>query len=196
MNPNAHKNPSRANDTITAAVEATPGVTVADLTDATGLGKSTISKTLATLEANGAARREPGGRSGSRRLPDRWHPTTPTRAPVTRRPRNTRARDNQASSTSNRLGKGSSAPSSWNTSARTPPASSARPPSESPGAIPRRGRQRTRPTRHHRAGRAHPREAAPLPPRTPHEVATQRHPLCRAHPGAAHRMRSERSSNQ
>lgn len=48
--------------------------TVAELASATGLGLSTVSKALAALEAAGTAAREPGGRDGARRLPDRWAP--------------------------------------------------------------------------------------------------------------------------
>jgi DNA-binding transcriptional ArsR family regulator len=51
-----------------------PGATAAELAEAVGLGRSTVSKALAALAADGQARREAGGRDGRRRLPDRWHP--------------------------------------------------------------------------------------------------------------------------
>ena len=38
----------------------------------TGLGRSTVTKTLGALERDGMTRRNPGGREGRRRLPDRW----------------------------------------------------------------------------------------------------------------------------
>jgi DNA-binding IclR family transcriptional regulator len=47
-------------------------LTVAEIAAATGLGRSTIGKTLAALERAGMARRSPGGREGGRPVPDRW----------------------------------------------------------------------------------------------------------------------------
>jgi len=47
-------------------------LTIAEIAAATGLGRSTVGKTLAVLERAGTARRRPGGREGGRRLPDRW----------------------------------------------------------------------------------------------------------------------------
>ncbi len=58
------------------ALGARREVSVAELAEATGLGQSTVAKTLATFEANGTATRTPGGRDGGRRLPDRWSPIT------------------------------------------------------------------------------------------------------------------------
>ena len=58
------------------ALGARREVSVAELAEATGLGQSTVAKTLATFEANGSATRVPGGRDGGRRLPDRWSPVT------------------------------------------------------------------------------------------------------------------------
>ena len=58
------------------ALGARREVSVAELAEATGLGQSTVAKTLATFEANGTATRAPGGRDGGRRLPDRWSPVT------------------------------------------------------------------------------------------------------------------------
>jgi DNA-binding MarR family transcriptional regulator len=46
-------------------------MTIAQITAATGLGRSTVAKTLAMLERAAKARRRPGGREGGRRLPDR-----------------------------------------------------------------------------------------------------------------------------
>ncbi|MFE9571040.1 helix-turn-helix domain-containing protein [Streptomyces sp. NPDC006692] len=58
----------------------TEPATAAELALAAGLGRSTTSKALTTLEQHGLALREPGGHEGARRTPDRWHPiqTTPT----------------------------------------------------------------------------------------------------------------------
>jgi DNA-binding MarR family transcriptional regulator len=50
-------------------------VTVADLAETLRIGQSTAAKHLATLEAAGTARREPGGRDGGRRVADRWSAT-------------------------------------------------------------------------------------------------------------------------
>jgi len=47
-------------------------LTNAEIAVATGLGRSTVGKTLAALERLAMARRTPGGRDGGRRLPDRW----------------------------------------------------------------------------------------------------------------------------
>jgi predicted transcriptional regulator len=44
----------------------------AEIATTTGLGRSTVAKTLAALERAGMARRSPGEREGGRRLPDRW----------------------------------------------------------------------------------------------------------------------------
>ena len=64
-------------ETITQALAAHPEVTVSDLAETLGIGQSTAAKHLATLEAAGAARREPGGREGGRRVADRWSATAP-----------------------------------------------------------------------------------------------------------------------
>jgi DNA-binding IclR family transcriptional regulator len=47
-------------------------LTIAEIAAATGLGRSTVGKTLASLERAGMARRSPGGSEGGRRLPARW----------------------------------------------------------------------------------------------------------------------------
>jgi DNA-binding MarR family transcriptional regulator len=61
---------------ILDALTAHPGVTAAELAEVLGIGPSTAAKHLAALEATGAARREPGGRNGGRRLADRWTTTS------------------------------------------------------------------------------------------------------------------------
>lgn len=61
-----------ASDAVARAVTVRPGSTAAELAAVTGLGRSTVSKSLAALEVSGVARRELGGRDGARRLPDRW----------------------------------------------------------------------------------------------------------------------------
>lgn len=50
----------------------TEPATAAELALAAGLGRSTTSKALTTLEAHGLAVRTPGGHDGPRRTPDRW----------------------------------------------------------------------------------------------------------------------------
>lgn len=60
-------------DQVLAALEERPGATAAELAQDLGLGQSTAAKRLAALEADGAARREPGEGRGPRRLPDRWY---------------------------------------------------------------------------------------------------------------------------
>jgi DNA-binding MarR family transcriptional regulator len=54
------------------ALAARPGATAAGLAEAVGAGQSTTAKYLAALEAEGAVRREPGGREAGRKLADRW----------------------------------------------------------------------------------------------------------------------------
>lgn len=51
---------------------ARPGVTAPEIAEATGMARSTATKTLASLASEGRARRVAGGRDGGRRLPDRW----------------------------------------------------------------------------------------------------------------------------
>ena len=57
------------------ALGARPGASAAGLAEALGIGQSTAAKHLASLEAKGAVRRDPGGRDGARRLADRWYVT-------------------------------------------------------------------------------------------------------------------------
>src|SRR5579884_2481936 len=67
-------------------LSADRGPTAADLAGRAGIGRSTATKSLATLENAGLARREPGARSGQRPEPDRWfvctEPTTPAHIPT------------------------------------------------------------------------------------------------------------------
>ena len=59
-------------DTVLTALSATADRTANELAQATGLGRSTVTRTLAELEQTGQATRNPGGRDNGRRLPDRW----------------------------------------------------------------------------------------------------------------------------
>jgi hypothetical protein len=59
-------------DVVLATVAEHPGATANELALASGLGRSTVTKVLATLAQEGRVNRQPGGREGSRRLPDRW----------------------------------------------------------------------------------------------------------------------------
>jgi DNA-binding MarR family transcriptional regulator len=62
-------------EAILDSLAAHPEVTVADLADVLGIGRSTVAKRLEALQAAGTARREPGGREGGRRVADRWSAT-------------------------------------------------------------------------------------------------------------------------
>ncbi len=64
-------------ETILESLAAHPRLTAAKLAEVLGIGQSTAAKHLATLEVAGAARREPGGREGGRRVADRWSATEP-----------------------------------------------------------------------------------------------------------------------
>lgn len=59
-------------ETVVKALTSHGELTGAEIAAATGLGRSTVAKTLAALERAGMARRAPGGREAGRRLPDRW----------------------------------------------------------------------------------------------------------------------------
>ncbi len=65
---------------VWAALLAQPGSTAAILADAAGISRPTAAKALAALEAAGQATRTPGGREGSKRLPDQWQPVIPPEA--------------------------------------------------------------------------------------------------------------------
>jgi biotin operon repressor len=59
-------------EAVVKALASQRELTNAEIAAATGLGRSTVVKTLAALERAGMAGRTPGGREGGRRLPDRW----------------------------------------------------------------------------------------------------------------------------
>jgi DNA-binding IclR family transcriptional regulator len=61
-----------ATEAITAALAAHPEASAAELAKAAGIGCSTASKCLASLERDGMAVRQSGGREGGRRVADRW----------------------------------------------------------------------------------------------------------------------------
>lgn len=73
----------RAEERVAEALAAHPGATAAELAALVGLGQSTVGKALAGLETRGRASRQPGGRQGGRRLPDRWtaRPVAETKVP-------------------------------------------------------------------------------------------------------------------
>lgn len=62
---------------LAALTEAPAPVTITDLAEAAGLGKSTLRTHLPALEEEGKAVRTPGGRDGRRRTPDLWEATNP-----------------------------------------------------------------------------------------------------------------------
>ena len=61
-------------EAVLEALAQRPGTTVTELAEAAGIGRSTASKALAALEAEGKVRRLPGGREGGRRRADHWAP--------------------------------------------------------------------------------------------------------------------------
>ena len=65
-----------ATRSVWAALAAQPGATAAILADAVGISRPTAAKALVALESAGLATRTPGGREGSKRLPDLWQPVT------------------------------------------------------------------------------------------------------------------------
>lgn len=73
---------SKVADAILAAIAGRPSATTVEVTDAVGLGRSTVTKALALLDAEGLVARQPGGRDGPRRLPDRWTAATAADAPA------------------------------------------------------------------------------------------------------------------
>ena len=64
-------------------LDAVSGATTADLAERAGLGRSTVTKALATLGDAGLAARKPGGHDGARRVADLWFtaPTAPSANP-------------------------------------------------------------------------------------------------------------------
>jgi biotin operon repressor len=63
---------TRSEEAVAKTLASRGDLTGAEIAGATGLGRSTVGKTLAALEQVGMARRSPGGRKAGRRLPDRW----------------------------------------------------------------------------------------------------------------------------
>ena len=61
-----------ATGALWAALTAKPGATAAELAEAADVSRSTANKRLALLGEAGLATRTPGGREGSKRLPDTW----------------------------------------------------------------------------------------------------------------------------
>jgi DNA-binding IclR family transcriptional regulator len=59
-------------DAVVRALASGSELTGAEIATVTGLGRSTVGKALVALERRGVVRRQPGGRDGRRRLPDRW----------------------------------------------------------------------------------------------------------------------------
>jgi DNA-binding transcriptional ArsR family regulator len=70
--------PTTPIEAITAALAEHPEVSAAELAEAAGIGGSTASKYLASLERDGIAVRRPGGHEGGRRVADRWALTSST----------------------------------------------------------------------------------------------------------------------
>ncbi|RAG83810.1 hypothetical protein DN069_20440 [Streptacidiphilus pinicola] len=67
---------------IYAALNASPGSTVAELARAAQTGKSTAANLLKQMEQEGLARRTLGGSDGNRRFPDRWYVTATSLADI------------------------------------------------------------------------------------------------------------------
>lgn len=65
---------------IVLALLGKDGTTAAELSDRAGLGRSTVTKALASLLDQGLALREQGGHEGARRIADRWF-AAPAAAP-------------------------------------------------------------------------------------------------------------------
>ncbi|MFV2179833.1 MarR family transcriptional regulator [Actinomadura sp. LOL_016] len=69
--------PSGAAGAVWDALTANPGATVAAIGVLAGVSKSLAARTLASLEGEGRAVRERGGRDGGKRLPDAWTAAVP-----------------------------------------------------------------------------------------------------------------------
>lgn len=69
-----------AGEVVLGVLEERPEVTVAEIAAAAGLGRSTVSRALASLEGAGKVRRREGGRDGARRVADRWRRRSRQRA--------------------------------------------------------------------------------------------------------------------
>lgn len=63
---------TKATESICEALSAHGEITVSELAEMTGLGRSTVGKALAALETEGRAVRTPGERQGGKRAPDVW----------------------------------------------------------------------------------------------------------------------------
>lgn len=63
-----------SHEAVTQALAARGELTSVELASTAGLGRSTVTKTLAALEQAGQVHRRPGGCEGGRRLPDHWSP--------------------------------------------------------------------------------------------------------------------------
>ncbi|MGD0286031.1 MAG: winged helix-turn-helix transcriptional regulator [Acidimicrobiales bacterium] len=74
--------PTTPIEAITTALAAHPESSAAELAEAAGIGGSTTSKHLATLERDGIAVRHPGGHEGGRRVADRWELASTEGAPT------------------------------------------------------------------------------------------------------------------
>ncbi len=86
-------------DAVLAALAEGPA-SAADIAETVGIGRSTATKALAGLAAEGKVERSAGGRHGARRLPDRWSLPAATVAPE---PAGEPAEDGRSAA---RLGKG------------------------------------------------------------------------------------------
>jgi predicted ArsR family transcriptional regulator len=67
-----HAAPTPTLQALLVALADRPDSTAAELAEAGGIGRSTASKLLATLAAQGRVLCQPGGHQGGRRTPDRW----------------------------------------------------------------------------------------------------------------------------
>jgi predicted transcriptional regulator len=80
QNPSPDPGDRSAGERVREALRAHAGSTATELAEATGLGKSTVGKALAALEAAGEARRDtPAVEAGGRRPAARWSPPAPSR---------------------------------------------------------------------------------------------------------------------
>lgn len=85
--PAKNNNRPSAADAVAATLADHPDATAAQLAGAAGIGQSTAAKALAALEADGRARRLPGGLGDNgRRQPDRWTASEPATPPPSEPP--------------------------------------------------------------------------------------------------------------
>jgi DNA-binding transcriptional ArsR family regulator len=77
-------------EAVVKALASGSDLASAEIAKVTGLARSTVGKALAALERDRMVRRDPGGRDGRRKLPDRWslgstdEHDTPTRSSTSR----------------------------------------------------------------------------------------------------------------